>query len=194
MARASEGRLLVALGRPRGTSKLYSEEVAAEIIDRMSSGATLTSICSTTREGVLRVVGEFPSYSMVKAWTRGENCPSPDFVARFARARLDQLEYWNEEIVDIARTPEMGEEEIASISEKDGRSIRRVRKDMLHHRALKIDTLLKAQARLRPDLYLERLQAPVADTNTQTDTKVVIEGGLPDDDMLPPPTPDAETP
>jgi len=63
---------------------------------------------------------------------------------------------------------------------------------MLHHRVLKIDTRLKVIARINPQLWMERLQQPAPDqTASSGEMKIVIEGGLPDDDELPS-TPDTE--
>lgn len=163
----------------------------------MSNGQTLTSICRKDEEGNIRLPKTFPSFSTVHDWIAPEDTSHrPDFTRRFARARLDQQRVWAEEIVDIANEPEMGIEEYAQKSEKDGISVRRIRKDMLAHRALKIDTRLKALARLNPQLWAERLQVPVAKDNPDGEApRLIIEGGLPDDDDLPPadaPEPDKE--
>jgi hypothetical protein len=101
------------------------------------------------------------------------------FAARFARAKLDQQRVWLEETVDIANTPEPGLEEVQEHSSKNGVSIKRAYKDMLGHRVLKIKTRLDVIARMNPQLWAERLQAPVP-FDPETEPKIQVEGGLPD--------------
>ena len=189
---AGSGKELVPVkrpvGRPRG-SKIYSEEIAEEIIDRLSHGETLISICRETRDGQYRYAdGSFPSHVTVYDWADPNHTAYiPAFALRFARAKLDQQRYWLEECHDIAYTPEPGEEEVREISAKNGASIRRTRKDMLHHRVLKIDTNLKLIARMNPALWSERLQqATPSDTDpTKDPPRLIIEGGLPETEGKP---------
>lgn len=184
------------LGRPKGSGSYYSTEVVDEIIDRMIDGETLVHICKYDLAGVLRVRGTFPNHATVGDWA-DPSAPihHPDFTPLFARARLAQQRNWVESTVDIARTQEPGYEEIVEHSTKNGVTIRRARKDMLHHRALKIDTLLKAAARMNPQLWAERLQQAALPSAPEGDggpPRLIIEGGLPDEDgEPPPPTPPA---
>lgn len=184
MSEGKETRALVPVRRGHAPSKC-TPEVADEIITRMCHGETLIQICKKERNGRLRVKGEFPSYHTVQDWA-DPTYPYciPHFTARFASARLRQQYYWAEECIDIANEPEAGYEEIVEHSEKNGVTIRRARKDMLHHRALKIDTRLKILSKINPTMWAERLQQ-LAPADNSAQPKLVVEGGLPDD--APPP-------
>jgi hypothetical protein len=172
------------LGRPKGSGSLYTEEIAEEILERLIDGETLVRICKFDFDGNLRDRGSFPNHATVYDWA-DPNDPvyRPDFGIRFARARLAQQRNWIESTIDIARTPEPGIEEVVEHSERLGVSIKRSRKDMLGHRALQIETLHKAAARLNPALWAERLQqaAPPAQDPNASAPRLIIKGGLPDD-------------
>lgn len=193
----SEGTSIVPVkrgrGRPKGVGSKYTPEIAKEIVDRICEGETLLAVCRQHRDGTPREPGSFPTSRIVHDWADPTQPHSHiDFVAEFARARLEQQRTWLEETIDIANTPEPGFEEIQEHSSKSGVTIRRARKDMLHHRMLKIDTRLKAIARLNPQLWSERLQQAAGANGSQGDdgsTRIVIEGGLPDEEPSPIPSP-----
>jgi hypothetical protein len=163
----------------------YSEERADEICERLAEGETLIRICKFDAGGNLRPYKTFPSFSTVQHWAdpkaRGY---IPEFMVRFAEARLNQQRYWVEEAVDIADTPEMGVDETSEISEKAGvvtKSAKQVRKDMQHHRQMRIYTRFKAAAMINPEHWSERLRAASLEANKQPEnTQIVLVGGLPD--------------
>ena len=114
-----------------------------------------------------------------------------EFGLRFAAARLRQQQFWMEEAIDIANSPEVGYEEVLEDSARLGVSLKRIRKDMISHRTLKIETRMKIAARLNPKMWVERLQAAErAEHDPNNTPKLVIEGGLPDD---PPPPRDTSS-
>jgi len=201
---AGSGKELVVQGklstkRNRVYTSLYTEEIADEIIDRMSRGEPVTRIVEFDLNDQPREPGTFPSYMTVYDWA-DPSYPEqhkPAYALRFARARLAQHRHWVESTVQIAATPEPGIEEVVEHSAKFGVSIRRAKKDMLHHRALRIETQLKAAARMNPQLWSERLQQAEAALKAEKDAVdepnvLIIEGGLPDD--LPPSPPPGSEP
>ena len=172
------------IGRPKGSGSLYTEEIAEEILERLIDGETLVRICKFDLDGNPREKGSFPNHATVYDWADPkEGAYRPDFGPNFARARLAQQRNWIESTVDVARNVEPGIEEVIEHSARLGVSIKRSRKDMLGHRALQIETLHKAAARLNPALWAERLQqaAPPAQDPTDAAPRLIIKGGLPDD-------------
>lgn len=175
------------VGAPKGSGSKYTEEIADEIIERLSHGQTLISICRTRSDGEPRAKGEYPDHTTIYDWADPKDRRyRPEFGPRFARAKLDQQRYWIEECHDIADTPLIGVEESHETS-FTGVKVRRLRKDMLHHRMLQIDTRLKVLARMNPQLWAERLQQAAPPENGDGQHKLTIEGGLPEDDHAPPP-------
>ena len=181
-------------GRPPGWG-FYCEEVVEEIVERMCAGETLAAICRIDTEGYARQRGDFPAAGTVFDWADPKwSGHHPAFVERFARARLKQQFNWIDEARDTSITTEIGLEETIEHSTK-GIKIKRTRKDMLGHRALKIDTTLKLLARINPALWSERLQEPInKDNDGAAPDVLIIEGGLPDNEPPPPPSPPPSPP
>lgn len=75
----------------RGRPSMYSEELAAEICERIASGKSLRKVCEAD---------DMPSISAVTKWLNSK----PDFVAQYARARDGQADTYAGEIVEIADT------------------------------------------------------------------------------------------
>jgi len=191
--RPSPSRALVLVRKPGSRQSFYSEEIADEIIDRISNGETLTWICKCERNGRVRERGEFPAFDTIMDWADPKDVRyKREFGLRFASARLRQQQYWMEEAIDIANSPEVGYEEVLEDSARLGVSLKRIRKDMISHRALKIETRMKVAARINPQLWAERLQAAALPEHdpSKAAPKLVIEGGLPDD---PPPPRDTSS-
>lgn len=76
------------LGRP----SLYTEDVAAEILERLAEGESLRSICEDAG---------MPTRAAVHLWVLADR---EGFSVRYARARAIQAEVLAEEILDIADT------------------------------------------------------------------------------------------
>jgi hypothetical protein len=68
----------------------YTRDLAVEICRRMAEGESLRSVC--------RDAG-MPSEGAVRGWSHGGR---DGFAARHREARVLQLEYWADEIVDLA--------------------------------------------------------------------------------------------
>jgi hypothetical protein len=79
------------MGRPTN----YSEELAAQVCNRLSAGEPLTKICSDE---------DMPGRSTVCAWRHAH----PEFQANYARAREDAGDVWAERALQAAlsATPE----------------------------------------------------------------------------------------
>lgn len=135
-----------------GKPSLYTEEIAQAIVDRVSTGETLTSICAD--EGM-------PKVRTISDWRKQH----PEFAERFAQARLDGFDAIADQALKISDTPLGGlvedwEEVEVEVDPEPGavpdgkprpkrRELRLVRKrkeDMLGHRKLQVETRLKLLA------------------------------------------------
>jgi hypothetical protein len=74
------------MGRP----SLYSDELAAEICERLAAGESLNAICRDKR---------MPSRKVVHEWIADDR---NGFRYKYARAREMQVEHYADEIIDIA--------------------------------------------------------------------------------------------
>lgn len=130
----SESTKAKKIGRP---SK-YTQELAAEVCERLSNGEPLRQICRDEH---------------MPAWTAIYNWAAQDTVLseRIAQARDVGYDAIAEDCLNIADTALMGEEETSSAN---GLTI--TRKDMLGHRKLQIETRLKLLAKWNPKKYGER--------------------------------------
>lgn len=72
------------VGRP----SLYSEELAIKICERIAHGELLINICKGK---------DLPNYDTVIRWKLSK----PEFVARVARARQDQMDYYADQITQL---------------------------------------------------------------------------------------------
>ena len=78
-----------ATGKPKGRPCKYSDEIAAEICERLAAGESLNQICRDPH---------MPDQHAVRVWALDNRA---GFSPRYARARELQAEYWADEIVDI---------------------------------------------------------------------------------------------
>ena len=76
--------------RPPGRPVRYSDEIAAEILQRLTAGEGLATICKSPG---------MPVESAVRQWVDQDR---DGFAARYARARERGYERWAEEILQIA--------------------------------------------------------------------------------------------
>ena len=124
----------------RGPVSLYRKPIADEICRRLANGESLRAICRT--EGM-------PPESTVRTWVVND---FRGFAAIYARSRDVGLDCMAEEILEVANTPEIGEEVITtngSTTVKTG--------DMVAHRKLRVDTMKWYLCKLAPKKYGERL-------------------------------------
>ncbi|WP_334157907.1 hypothetical protein [Oryzomicrobium sp.] len=113
----------------------YTEALAAEICDRIADGEPLRQICRDER---------MPAWRTVYHWIEAR----PEFAERMERARRAGFDAIAEEALEIANTPEVGEE-----TEDDGEKLKVKRGDMLGHRKLQVETRLKLLAKWHPTKY-----------------------------------------
>jgi len=123
------------IGRP---SK-YTPELAAEVCERLSNGEPLRQICRDDH---------MPAWTAIYAWAAKDK----ELSERIAHAREQGYDAIAEDLLAIADTPLMGEEETSS---SNGLTI--TRKDMLGHRKLQIETRLKLLAKWNPKKYGDRV-------------------------------------
>lgn len=122
------------MGRP----STFTQEVADEIVRRLSEGEPLRAICRDDH---------MPAWQTFYGWL-GAN---ESFAERIARARELGHDAIAEDTLRIADTPQEGER-----VEETEDGIKRVREDMLGHRKLQIDTRLKLLAKWNPKKYGDR--------------------------------------
>ena len=161
---------------------VYDNEIADEIIDRVSEGETLLKVCNFDAEGNRRQSGEFPRPMTVYNWCNlSANTYHPEFCERFARARFVQQHTWIEEMIDIADEPVFGEE--TTTVEEDGSTVNgpfdksrttTVKKEMLGHRTLRVSTRAKALVMFNPELWGGKLKKAEEDN----DRDIQVHGGL----------------
>ena len=121
-----------------GRRTKYTAEIARQICERLSEGETLKSICRDEK---------MPGWRAVYDWMERHE----EFAASIARARELGFDAIAEEALQIANTPEIGEE-----TEDDGEKIKTKRADMLGHRKLQVWTRLQLLAKWSPGKYGDR--------------------------------------
>lgn len=124
--------------KKNGRPSKYTPEIAAEICERLSDGEPLRQICRDEH---------MPAWTSIYNWAAKDK----DLSERIAQAREQGYDAIAEDLLQIADTPLMGEEETSSNS---GLTI--TRKDMLGHRKLQIETRLKLLAKWNPKKYGDR--------------------------------------
>jgi len=130
-----------------GRPTLYSPELAELILDRMWGGDTLTSICEPD---------DMPAAQTVRKWARLD---PHGFGAAFARAREEQAHALFDRARDIADdgSRDYKEEE----DPKTGRARVVVDYDHIQRSRLRVETYMKAAARLLPREYGDKLDLTV---------------------------------
>ena len=120
----------------KGRPSTYTPEIAALICERLATGESLRAICRD--DGM-------PPESTVRGWVLDD---AQGFSAQYARARDFGLDALAEEALEIANTPQVGEE---TEETDDGYKVKRG--DMLGHRKLQIWTRLQLLAKWSPQKY-----------------------------------------
>lgn len=129
-------------GRPSD----YTAEIAAAICERLAQGQSLRWICEAPG---------MPAKSTVFRWLADDRYA--EFRDQYARAREAQADFWAEEILEIADTPQVGER-VEEGENKDGTFSKTVREDMLGHRRLQVDARKWLMTKLAPKKYGDKLE------------------------------------
>lgn len=130
---------------PGGRPSKYTEQVADEICNRLSLGESLIKICKDEH---------MPHRDSVRQWL----IDRPEFSAKYARAREDQQDFYQEEILEIAddgRNDWMtknfaGEETLVVNNEAVQRS------------RLRVDTRKWIMSKLSPKKYGDKIQQEIS--------------------------------
>lgn len=129
---------------PPGRPSLYTEEIAAEICQRIGEGETLNQICRDEH---------MPARPTVVSWVLEDR---EGFSDRYARARDLQLEHWADEVIDVAddgtndfMERKNGDDEKSSWA-LNGEHVQRSR--------LRIDSRKWLLSKLKPQQYGDKLQ------------------------------------
>lgn len=119
-----------------GRPSTYTPEIAQHILDELSEGKTLTSICAAEGMPTRKCV--------VTNW-----CESyPEFGVAYARARQVGYEALADQLRDIANTPKPGKK---TVRKPTGNEIHAG--DMIEHRKLQVDTGKWFLSKLVPKIY-----------------------------------------
>ena len=132
----------------KGRPSTYTPEIAALICERLATGESLRAICRD--EGL-------PHRATVHRWLI-DNVQG--FCDQYARAREVGLDELAEEALEIADTPQEGEE-----TEDDGEKVKVKRGDMLGHRKLQVDTRKWLLSKLAPKKYGEKTSMELTGAN-----------------------------
>jgi hypothetical protein len=124
-------------------SSEYSDKVAARILEEITSGRSLRSICKDR---------DMPAASTVFLWLSRNAA----FAEQYARARVAQADAMAEDILDIADTPQLGKK-----TKKAGKVTETTTGDMIEHRRLRIESRKWLMAKLVPKKYGEKLDLHV---------------------------------
>jgi hypothetical protein len=142
----------------KGPQSLYTENIAAEICERIARGETLAQICRDTH---------MPERRTVVDWVLGDR---EGFAARYAQARDLQLEHWADEITEIA---DDGTNDWVERETKSGRVIKIVDQEAVIRSRLRIDTKKWLLSKLKPERYGESLKlSGTLDLGTKTDEQL----------------------
>lgn len=131
----------------------FTQEIADEICERISSGESLRAICYSDH---------MPSKSTVFRWLAADEV----FQDQYARARDSQAEALFDEILTIADTPQIGE--IRKVKDDGGIEIQT--RDMIEHRRLQVDARKWMAGKLKPKKYGERVEHELSGKIETTDS------------------------
>ncbi len=147
-----EGQELMLPPRKAGRPEVYTEALAAEILERIASGESVISICSN--EGM-------PSSRTVINWALFR----PEFKKLYDMAKEIQSHVFAARIQDVAENQMIGEK-VTEYLDKDGEvsSTQVTRHDMLDHRKNLGENYKWLASRMNPKAYGDKVQTE--NTNT----------------------------
>lgn len=128
------------MGRP----SLYTQELAAEVCERMGKGETLRQICRDDH---------MPAESTVRLWATDNR---DGFSAQYARAREDLCEFWADEILEIA-------DDGSNDTIKDEYGKERLDGEWLNRSRLRVDARKWLLSKILPKKYGDKLEVGGSD-------------------------------
>lgn len=138
----------MAWGRERDWTDEEKQDALERLYGSVASGVSVTR--------TLQLEPNMPSSGLF--WGKW-HFDSPEVQSKLARAREAGVEALMEKARDIADHTQEGEEitEMASDEDSEGTVIKRVRKDMLGHRKLQVETIFKYAQMIAPRKYGPKL-------------------------------------
>lgn len=134
---APQGEPKAKAGRP----SLYSDEIANEIIDRLSKGEPLAHICRDEH---------IPASRTISDWKRSH----PEFSANFAHARDDGFDAIALDTLEIA---DDASRDTKLVTRENGEVVEVCNAEWVSRSKLRIETRLKLLARWDPKRYGDKL-------------------------------------
>jgi hypothetical protein len=134
---------------PAGRPSEYDPAIAAEFLAEVG----------TTKRGIETICADdrFPEPKTIYRWMLA----NPEFQQGYARAKEDQTQILEDEILQIADNTQLGE--IVTIK-ADGTEERK-QADMIEHRKLQIESRKWLMGKLKPKKYGEKTQTEVTGAN-----------------------------
>lgn len=130
-------------GKKIGRPTVMTPETCDKIIERLIMGDTLSAICRDL---------DMPGRSTVIYYkNRAENSA---FAARYAQARLDQMDTWGDQSIDIA---DDGTTDYITKIGRNGVEYEAVDQEHIQRSRLRVDTRMRLMAVIAPHTYGERV-------------------------------------
>lgn len=154
--------------KPWHRPSIYSLELAHEFCARMEQGRSLRQICRDD---------DMPCTATITKWNR-EN---PEFAELYAKARECLLEYWAEEIIEIA---DDGSNDWIKVNDPENTGYR-VNGEHVARSRLRVDQRKWILSKLMPKKYGDRLTAEVSGPNGgPIETKMTLDVSKLNDEQL----------
>ena len=130
----------------RGRPTLYSEEIAAEICERLASGESLRQICRDEH---------LPQEPTVRLWAIEDR---EGFSARYSRSREIGWHAMAEETLEIA---DDGSNDWYERETKSGRKVKELDGEHVQRSRLRVDTRKWLLAKMLPAVFSDRVRVDV---------------------------------
>jgi hypothetical protein len=124
-----------------GRKTTYTPEIGVAICERMSEGESLRAICKTAG---------MPPRRTIMAWKRNNK----EFQAMYREARQDLVEFWADEIIEIA---DDSSKDYAERVGRNGEIVQAVDHDHITRSRLMVDTRKFLMGKLHPE-YADRVE------------------------------------
>lgn len=165
--------------QPVGRPTVFNQEVAAYILEGLTDGRSLRSIC---------MEDAMPHVITVIRWLADPR--HEEFCIQYTRARMIQADTLADEVLHISNTPVMGVKTKTLITGEgeDAKAVtERIEGDMTEHRKLQIDARKWFAGKLAPQKYGAKLATEISGPNgdpISVQSKVQLY--LPDNGRRPP--------